>query len=227
MVRGRVLPVKSVTVVTYRSMPEDRRTLATLDLIGGSPALDFANTINSRRAPVHDYLATFGDVLAWERKVGVFSEADIESLAHRAAADAAGADRELRAVHALREAIYRTFSARSGGTLPDDADLRIVLRAHAAAIVHGQVRLAADGAVALAWVPTELIDVMHPIAHAAGVLLLAVPSGRLGECPSCGWLFLDQTRSGNCRWCDMRTCGSRDKMRRYYRARVVSRRERG
>jgi predicted RNA-binding Zn ribbon-like protein len=39
---------------------------------------------------------------------------------------------------------------------------------------------------------------------------------RLGECPSCGWLFLDTSKNRRRRWCSMATCGSRDKARRYY-----------
>src|SRR5262249_35475859 len=34
--------------------------------------------------------------------------------------------------------------------------------------------------------------------------------------PGCGWLFLDRSRRGNRRWCDMQVCGSRAKARRYY-----------
>jgi predicted RNA-binding Zn ribbon-like protein len=38
------------------------------------------------------------------------------------------------------------------------------------------------------------------------------------ECAAedCGWLFLDKTKNHRRRWCDMKTCGNRDKARRYY-----------
>jgi len=32
---------------------------------------------------------------------------------------------------------------------------------------------------------------------------------------SCAWLFLDATRSGTRRWCDMKGCGNRNKVRRF------------
>jgi predicted RNA-binding Zn ribbon-like protein len=51
--------------------------------------------------------------------------------------------------------------------------------------------------------------------------LLIDLSGR--HCCLCGWLFVDRSRNGNRRWCDMRTCGSRDKMRRYYRSKRSTR----
>ena len=60
---------------------------------------------------------------------------------------------------------------------------------------------------------------MHDaVALSAGRLLLtAADMRRLKECPGCGWLFIDHTRAGNRRWCSMDTCGSRAKMRSYYR----------
>src|SRR5664280_2943804 len=38
------------------------------------------------------------------------------------------------------------------------------------------------------------------------------------ECgaPDCEWLFLDQSRNGSRRWCDMKSCGNRQKARRHY-----------
>ncbi|MFD0480100.1 CGNR zinc finger domain-containing protein [Nonomuraea thailandensis] len=44
-----------------------------------------------------------------------------------------------------------------------------------------------------------------------------------GECPSCGWLFLDTTRNGSRRWCSMAMCGSQVKSRRYYAAKTAHR----
>lgn len=47
-------------------------------------------------------------------------------------------------------------------------------------------------------------------------LLAADPRGlRLCQAETCRWLFLDDTRNQRRRWCDMGTCGSRAKMRRY------------
>ncbi|MGQ9734572.1 MAG: CGNR zinc finger domain-containing protein [Candidatus Bipolaricaulia bacterium] len=44
---------------------------------------------------------------------------------------------------------------------------------------------------------------------------------RVGECadPRCGWLFLDRSRNRTRRWCDMKGCGNRAKVRRYYEQR--------
>lgn len=50
------------------------------------------------------------------------------------------------------------------------------------------------------------------------------PRWRIRACahPSCILYFLDATRNGTRRWCDMRTCGNRAKVQRYKRRRVQS-----
>ncbi|MCB9048086.1 MAG: CGNR zinc finger domain-containing protein [Lewinellaceae bacterium] len=39
---------------------------------------------------------------------------------------------------------------------------------------------------------------------------------RIRSCPSCGWLFLDTSKGGRRRWCNMQVCGSQVKARRWY-----------
>jgi predicted RNA-binding Zn ribbon-like protein len=41
---------------------------------------------------------------------------------------------------------------------------------------------------------------------------------RLCADASCAWLFLDTTRNRTRRWCDMKECGNRNKVRRFREA---------
>jgi predicted RNA-binding Zn ribbon-like protein len=199
-------------------MPEPARRLAELDLVGGNLSLDFANSINSRIAPVHDYLASDG-LLAWAGQAGMVSIEGARTIEEPAAMDRSGIGRALSVANGLREAIYSTFSAIAAGAPPPSSAARRVLRAYGRAVVHGALADGPDGP-RLQWsLASNPGAVLDPIAFAAGELLLARDRPPIKECPGCGWLFLDRSRNGSRRWCDMQVCGSRDKMRRYHRSR--------
>jgi len=55
--------------------------------------------------------------------------------------------------------------------------------------------------------------IVGPIAWAALDLLRGDELGRLKQCPpeDCRWLFIDRTKNGSRRWCEMATCGNRAK----------------
>ena len=55
--------------------------------------------------------------------------------------------------------------------------------------------------------------------------VLPAPEKRLRICqgPDCAWTFIDRSKAGRRRWCDMAVCGNAAKSRRYYaRARAKS-----
>lgn len=197
--------------------PDRLRTHASLELVGGALALDFANTINSRLEPIHDYLSTDDDLLAWAERVGVLPPADRARIARRRRGGTAAA-RAARRRRRRREAVYRVFSAIAAGRLPPDDDLTAVLRAYAAALAAARLELV-DGGFRPTWTtPRDAADVLRPVDASAGELLLSPEVELVKECPGCGWLFLDRSRNRSRRWCDMQVCGSRAKMRRYYAA---------
>jgi predicted RNA-binding Zn ribbon-like protein len=63
--------------------------------------------------------------------------------------------------------------------------------------------------------PEDAVQALAPVVLDAADLVSS-DRERLRFCPACDWLFEDQTRNGQRRWCDMADCGSRDKARRYY-----------
>jgi predicted RNA-binding Zn ribbon-like protein len=68
------------------------------------------------------------------------------------------------------------------------------------------------------WTDGNTLDApLWAVARDAGNLLTSESLQRLRECDGdvCGWLFLDLTKNGSRRWCDMRGCGNRAKVRRY------------
>ena len=194
------------------------RTIGTLELAGNVLCLDFANTVNSRIHPVHDYLAGYADLLDWSGHAGSLAPQAIRQL--RSKVGTAQATKVLTQAHRLRDTIYAGFSAIAHDSPPRQADLDTLSEAYRSAMGRSAIARPAPNTYEVTWPAEAALDpaaALWPVSHSAGQLLLSGPLDRLGECPGCGWLFLDTSRNGTRRWCSMATCGSRDKMARYHR----------
>ncbi len=73
----------------------------------------------------------------------------------------------------------------------------------------------ADGAAALA--PARDGSLTGKVAAAVAEALVAGTWARLKACEAadCHWAYYDRSPAGRGRWCSMRVCGARAKMRRY------------
>ena len=61
-----------------------------------------------------------------------------------------------------------------------------------------------------------LYRVLWPVVRSAAELLTSEDLRCVRKCAAsdCGWIFLDTSRNRRRRWCDMRACGNRAKVRR-------------
>lgn len=198
-------------------MAETLRTLETLELVGGTPCLDFVNTINSRLHPEHDYLVEYVDLLGWAKKVGILSSAQASALQKQAKQNAKGARNALKAAWRLRELLYRLFASVAKGAQPAKQDLDSFVTSYAEAIARGQLVDAGEHYRTNWRMEGALDSILWPLIYSAGELLQSKDLNHVKECPGCGWLFLDTSKNQSRRWCSMNTCGARDKMRRYHR----------
>jgi predicted RNA-binding Zn ribbon-like protein len=182
-------------------------------LDGGRPCLDFVNTIHDRLAatPV-DYLATPQRYLQWCLRAHLLSrkEADCISVP-------AGVMAEARV---FREHLHVLLSARIDGAAVPAIALRECDRwLHQA---WANLTLDPDSPGAVAWSAAS-VDARLPlkrIAFSALDVLNSAEPHRLKRCASadsCGWLFYDDSKGGQRRWCAMEACGTLQKMRRYRR----------
>lgn len=193
---------------------------AELALVGGNPALDFANTLTGRltQRPV-EFIGDFESLLIWSVHADVLSAAERTQCALAAEHAGSGARVHERAL-ALREAIFEIFSARSDQReLPASA-----LAALDAELARARAtwRLVADGHSALWRWPTEDPALAFArVAVAAAELLTNRPPALVRRCAGaehgCAWLFIDASRAANRRWCRMAGCGNRAKARAHYR----------
>jgi predicted RNA-binding Zn ribbon-like protein len=182
--------------------------------------LDFANTLEGRlTSHPQESFHSYGDLLSWVQRTGMVAPEPASHLVREATRRMVEAAATLDCAIALRETIYRIFSAVAGKRTPEATDLdllNVVLREALAAL---QVTPAAEGFV-WAWGDERqgLSLVLWPIAQSAAELLTSVDLQAVRECaaPDCGWLFLDTSRNHSRRWCDMKACGNRAKARRHY-----------
>jgi predicted RNA-binding Zn ribbon-like protein len=91
----------------------------------------------------------------------------------------------------------------------------------AASLAHRSLVQRRRRQLALAWRDadrTDLDRVLWEAAASAADLLTSPDLARVKTCPGagCAWLFLDRSRNGTRRWCDMSVCGNRAKARRHY-----------
>ncbi|WP_052762919.1 CGNR zinc finger domain-containing protein [Jiangella alkaliphila] len=174
----------------------------TYKLIGGSPALDFANLVSYRgTAREHDWLRPASNVAAWARAAGLEVAADT--------ADAAS-------LRDLRELLARVFLAVADGGTPRAADVERIGTLAAGARA-GRRLVFAEGAPAAHWAG-RAPSLLGTLALDAAALLTSAPSlGRVTACDECRWVFLDTTRNHSRRWCDPADCGNRSRQRSHYR----------
>jgi len=189
----------------------------TFDFCGGHLAIDFTNTVNSRGERRADHLNTYGDLVAWAEAREVISKAHAGALRRRAAADPAAARRALSRALTLRETIYAALVQVIERGRPDAKTLATLNEFVAETFTSAQLTLA-GGRVALQTPAGDRLDAMTaPVVRAAVDLLTSDDVRRVGRCAddTCLWLFLDSTRSRTRRWCDMKVCGNRSKVRRF------------
>jgi predicted RNA-binding Zn ribbon-like protein len=190
------------------------------EFTGGNLCLDFTNTVNDRKSEhPKDLLGDYADLLAWGFEAGAISAKSMERLYARAADIPGHGQTALSYAIQLRDAIYAIFTAVADRRQIPGASLTALNVALQEASEHARI-VHTGRRFTWEWVlPDEhLNSVLWPVARAAAELLVADDLALVRQCASsdCTWLFLDKTKNHRRRWCEMRTCGNRDKARRYY-----------
>ena len=190
------------------------QTIREMPFVAGDVALDFVNTAEERGHPeAGDALLTPADLRLWGQRYGLLA---------RSVRMGADAPDELTRAREARELIYELLFAQVHGQRPAKSQLARLAELAADAYHAADLQIEGDGAVRWHWSPSDLATVRHAAVTAAVQLLNHAPSARLKQCPGhhCGWFFLDVTKRGNRRWCQMRECGqeAKDERRRAKRA---------
>jgi predicted RNA-binding Zn ribbon-like protein len=190
-----------------------------VEFVGGSLALDFANTVGgAHTAPTHEHLVEYADLAAFGRSAGYLSASQARRLHDEASRQPVRATAVFRRALVLRDAIWRAFDVIANGSRADPSDLAAIHEEELAALRHARLQQSESG-VGYVWSDELVLDrPLWAIARSASDLLRSQEDlPRVRECGSatCEWLFVDKSRNHSRRWCDMNDCGNRAKVRRF------------
>ena len=168
-------------------------------------------------------LSSFEDFTLWVRQVRLMDDQETWELARASGQRKPEALSVLRRAKSFRESAYRIIEALAGRHVPPATDLDVFNRELARAMEHAALATV-RGELHWSWRAGDkpLERILWPIVLATADLLTSPDSKRIHRCagPSCGRLFLDTSKNGSRRWCDMKTCGNRAKVRLHRQRRL-------
>jgi len=167
--------------------------------VSGDLALDFLGTLKWRDGDQEELLTSPQDLASWALQAGVVTEPPRLSAA------------QFTALVELRESVYRLVKGTLAGSGWPEEDLR---RVNSYADAPAPSFTLTDTGVRRHGTARSLGG---EIARAAAELLSRKDELVIRECgrDDCTRIFVDRSRTGNRRWCDMEECGNRIKAAQY------------
>lgn len=186
--------------------------------VGGEACLDFVNTVDwTDDGLIRERLTSYARLVEWSAAAGLISPEGASALARRAAQRPAESRAAFAAALELRAALHRAFSAAGAGRPAAEAIDEVDSHLERAL---GRLHLTAGRGAGAVWewrgAAERLDSPLWPVAWSAAALLTGpeVESIRVCAGPDCGWVYVDRSRNHLRRWCEMGTCGTREKSRR-------------
>lgn len=186
--------------------------------VGGDASLDFVNTADwTPRGLERDRFTDYGRVVEWARGANIITSADARRLTVASGRHPRQTNAALDAARASRDVLHDVFSSVvAGRAVPSALDRLNELVAGVA--THGRIVRDASGRLTRGWdaLGETPESVLWPVVWAASELLVSADAARLRMCAGddCGWLYVDRSRNGLRRWCEMSVCGTTEKNRR-------------
>ena len=193
--------------------------------VGGDAALDLVNTVDwTARGLVDDRLTDYERLTRWAEGAGLLTAKEGARLRSLAAARPRLADRAHRDAVELRSRLRQLFTSVARDE-PLDGTVALDELNQSLGDALSQLELSvpprdADSGAPLRWAWRDdgerLESVLWPVIRSAAELLVSDEAAQIRECAGeeCGWMYVDRSRNGLRRWCQMETCGNREKSRR-------------
>lgn len=195
-------------------------------LVGGLSVLDFLNTCDGRRPgtaleAVVDKLSSLEDIIHWYLHAGLISADEHQhflELMQHCSWQQVTAFKELIS---FREVLYQLLLPVALGNAVDERALD-ALNEQLVLTAGQRVLVSSPFGTLWCWRACEspqavTASLIGRVAVQAAALLTGPDRARLKACatPNCDWLFIDLSKNGRRRWCQMNICGSREKARRW------------
>jgi predicted RNA-binding Zn ribbon-like protein len=200
-------------VVTYQIITDDVKSKKpsakqpSFQFISGHRTLDFVATLAERYRDGIEHLREPADLDRWLHSAGI-------------PASRPAVAQDLRQARQLREVIYRLERALVCKERADNQDIT-ELNTWAR---HPRLVPQLDSGLRRTWVPAQPVSGALALIACEAIELFSGPERELiRECaaaPECSRLYLDRSRGGRRRWCQMEKCGSRAKMAQYRKRRA-------
>lgn len=179
----------------------------------GSLCLELLLTGGPAEYQRHELLRTPADLVGWLVESRLARPAPIYPLQVQVRPS------ELRRIRELRDTVWHVAAAVVRSEQPEPGQLDLI---NGCAAESARPEIEPTSGVRR-WAPMTGAQVLGTISREA-IELIGSGSGRLRVCQgeNCALLFVDTSRPGNRRWCSMRRCGNRQKVRAF-RRRAASR----
>jgi predicted RNA-binding Zn ribbon-like protein len=188
--------------------------------VGGDPALDLINTVDwTPRGLENERLEGFEQLTRWAEGAGVIDAASGRRLRRLGEARPRAATAALAYAIEARGTLRELFGAIARGE-PAEPGLARFNRLQREAIAGLEVAPVEGSWTGYRWrwrgEETDPRALVWRVLWAAASLLRSDEIGNVRVCDGddCGWMYVDRSRNGLRRWCQMRTCGTREKTRR-------------
>lgn len=188
---------------------------------GGHAALDLINTVSFRRGSGRqDLLGSVDDLVTWLNGAGLIDARSGAALRRWARVNETDARVLLRDMRRIRELAARLVEAAIERSRPSRRDMADV-NALARKCSQRRIDWTGAGYGYRARPRTDLAGSIRQLcAESVVALLMSGDVRRIARCQDergCGWLFIDNSRLGNRRWCSMSDCGNVAKARAFLR----------
>jgi predicted RNA-binding Zn ribbon-like protein len=192
---------------------------AARDFIGGDAALDFVNTVTGRDQQPRDWLDGYARLLEWAALVRLLPEKNLRALTKKMHSEPAAAARALARAKELREELFALVSAVASGSAPPKSALALLREHWLAGTAAHDLRFDDGRVIANLRADAADLDLIAAlVAYRMVEHVMTQPVERLRICSgeNCSWVFIDGSKAGRRRWCDMAVCGNVAKAQRFY-----------